>query len=91
MTVLLAIVLSALHLEDNDLVAFYERIDNLAYYFGTFYGRCTYLYCSFIVDKQYLVELNSLAFLSILDVVDEQFLALLCLELLTVNLYDCVH
>ena len=43
------------------------------------------------VNEQNLVELNSLTCLNILDVMYEELLALLSLELLTVNFYDCVH
>jgi len=43
------------------------------------------------VNEQNLVELNSLTCLNILDVMYEELLALLSLELLTVNFYNCVH
>ncbi len=91
MTILLAIVLSALHLENDDLVTLYKRIHHFTYYFGTIYGRCAHLYCAVFVDEQYLLKLNSLSGFHILHVVYEEFLALFSLELLTVNLYDCVH
>jgi len=44
MTVLLTVILSALHLEDDDLVTLYERADNLTDNFCAFYGGCAYLY-----------------------------------------------
>ena len=91
MTILFAIVLATLHLEDDNLIALYKRLDNLTHNFCAFYGGRTYLYCTFIVNKQYLVKFNSLTFLSLLDVVYKELLALFSLELLTVNLYDCVH
>jgi len=91
MTVLLAAVLAALHLEDNHLVALHERVFHFGYYFRTFYGWCTYRHGSVVVNEENLVKLNGLTFFSVLDVVDEELLALLNLELLTVNLYDCVH
>ena len=90
-TILLAIVLSALHLENDDLVALNERIDNFTNNFSTVYSRCSNLYSTFLVDTQYLAELNSLTLCRILDVVNEELLALLSLELLTVNFYNCVH
>jgi len=91
MTIALARVLATLHLENDDLVTLYKGVHYFYYYFGTLYLWCTDSYCTLIVYEQYLVELNSLTGLNILDVVNEQFLALLDLKLLTVNLYDCVH
>ena len=44
MTVLFTVIFSALHLENNNLVTLYQRIDNFTDYFGTFYGRCAHLY-----------------------------------------------
>lgn len=60
-------------------------------HFGTLDCRCTYLNRTLIVDEEYLVELNRLAFFCIADMMHEQFLSLFRLELLTVNLYNCVH
>ena len=91
MTILLAIVLTTLHLEDDDLVTLYEWVHNFYYYFCTFYSGCTDSDCAVIVNEQNLVELNSLACLYILNVMYEELLALLSLKLLTVNFYDCVH
>ena len=91
MTLLLAVVLATLHLEDDDLVALYQGVDNLYYYFGALYGRSTHSHCTVVVDEQHPVKLNSLAGFCILHVVDEELLAFLSLELLTVNFYNCVH
>lgn len=91
MTILLAIVLAALHLEDDHLVTLDEGVHNFYYYFCTIYCGCTDSDCSIVVYEQYLVELNSLTSFSILDVMNEELLALFCLELLTVNFYNCVH
>ncbi len=91
MAILLAIVLTALHLEDDDFVTLNQRAHYLYNYFCTFYSGCADSYSSFVVYEQYLVELNSLASLYILDVMHEELFALLSLKLLTVNFYDCVH
>ena len=91
MTVALARVLATLHLEDNHLVALDERVHNFTYYFCTLYGGGTNLYCTVSIYEQYLVKFNSLACLHVLDVVHEELLALLGLELLTLNFYNCVH
>ena len=91
MTVLLTVIFSALHLENNYFVTLYEGVDNFTDYFCTFYGRCTDLHCALVVDEQYFAELNSLALSRIFDVVNEELFALFCLKLLTVNFYNCVH
>ncbi len=91
MTILLAIVLATLHLEDDDLVTLHERVHNFYYYLCPINSGCADGYCSLVVYEQHFVELNSLAGLYILDVMHEELLALLSLELLTVNFYDCVH
>ena len=91
MTVALARVLAALHLEHNHLVALHERVDNFTHYFCSLYGRSTYRHCTVSIYEQHLVKFNSLAFLGILDVVNEELLALFYLKLLTLNVYNCVH
>ena len=91
MAVACTAILAALHLEDDDLVTLYEWVHYFYYYFRTLYCRCTDCHCAVFVNEQNLVEFNSLASFYILDVMYEELLALLCLELLTVNFYDCVH
>ena len=91
MTVLLAIVLTTLHLEDDNLVALYERVHYFYYNFCTINSRCAYCDCALVVYEEHFVILNSLACFGIFDVVYEELLALFHLELLTVNFYDCVH
>jgi len=91
MTVALAAVLTALHLEDNHLVAFNERVHNFTHYLCTLYGGGTYLHSTIRVNEQYFVKFNSLAGLNILHVMHEELVALLDLELLTLNFYNCVH
>lgn len=91
MAILLAGILATLHLENDDLVTLYEWVHYFYYYLCTFNLGCADGYCSLVVYEQHLVEFNSLAGLYILDVVHEELLALLSLELLTVNFYDCVH
>ena len=68
MTVLLAIVLAALQLEDDYLVTLYEWVHNFYYYFCTLYSWGTDSDCAVFVNEQNLVELNSLTCLYILDV-----------------------
>ena len=91
MTVLLARVLTTLHLEDNNLVTLYQWVHNFNYYFGSFYSRGTNCDSTLIVYEENLVKFNSLTSLCIFKVVDEELLALFNFELLTVNFYNCVH
>ena len=91
MTVALTRVLATLHLEDDDLVTLHQRFHYFTHYFCSLYGRSTYLHCTVSIYEQHLVKFNSLACLNILDVVHEELLALLGLELLTLNFYNCVH
>lgn len=91
MAVLATAVLAALHLEHDDLVTLDKRVHHFYYYFCALNGGGTDSHCAVLVDEQHLVKLNSLAFLGVLDVMDEELLALFGFELLTVNVYDCVH
>ena len=86
----LAIALAALLVEDEHLVALHERTENFAYYFCSFNSGSADSDGA-IVHEQHLVEFNSLAAFCALNVVHEELLAFFHLELLTVNLYDCVH
>lgn len=90
MTVLLAKILAALHLEDDDLVTLYERLDDLCHYLCTLYGRCTYLHGSLVVQEQNLVKLNSLALFCITQWLMKSFLpasALNCWPLISTIAY----
>ena len=91
MAVALTRVLTALHFEDNHFVALYERVHNFTHYFCSLYGRSTNLHCTVSIYEQHFVKFNSLACLHVLDVVHKELLALLNLELLTLNFYNCVH
>ena len=91
MTVAATRILTALHLEDDDLVTLHQRVHYFTYYLCSLYGRSTYLHCTVSIYEQHLVKFNSLTSLGILDVVHEELLALLGLELLTLNFYNCVH
>ena len=91
MAVAFTAILAALHLEDDDLVTLHQRVHYFTYYFCSLYGRSTYLYCTVSIYEQHLLKFNSLAFLGILDVVNEELLALFYLKLLTLNVYNCVH
>ena len=91
MTVQLAIALTTLLVEYKNLVALYELGDYLAYYLSALYYGSTYGDVTLVVYQQHFLKLNSLTCLYTSDVVYEELLTSLGLELLTVNLYDCVH
>lgn len=91
MTILHTVILTAFHLEHHYLVALNEWVNHLSDNLCAFHCRRADCYGTVVVDEQHTVELNSLAGLNILDVIDKKLFACLCLELLTVNLYDCVH
>ena len=91
MTVQLAIALAALLVEDKNLVALNKRANYFADHLSTFYHGSTHGDGTFVVYQQHSLKFNSLLSLCVLDVLDKELLAGFCLELLTVNLYDCVH
>ena len=90
-TVQLAVTLAALLVEHEDLVTLYEFFHYLANYLCAVHGGSTDGYCAVVVNQQHFLKFNSLAFLCLLQMVHEEALACFGLELLTVNLYDCVH
>ncbi len=85
-TVTLALVFSALHLENDNLLTLYEWVYYFTNYFCTLYCWCAYRYGSTVVNQKNLVKLYGLTFFSILNVVNKEFFALFNLELLTVNI-----
>ena len=91
MTIQLAVALTALLVEDEHLVALYQGTYYLSYNLGTLDSGSTYGDGTFVVYQQHSLKLNSLASFGTHNVVYEQFLAGFRTELLTVNLYDCVH
>lgn len=90
-TVELAMALAAFFVEYENLVAFYQRGEYFAYYFGAFNGGQTHFYFAVVVNQQHFLKFNSLAVFGALHVVYEELLAFFSLELLTVNFYNCVH
>ena len=57
MTILLARVLTTLHVENNHLVTFHERCIYFAYYLCTFHNGGTYRNRALIIQEQHLVKL----------------------------------
>ena len=90
-TVLLLIVLAALLVEDDYLVALYERCLYFCNDLGALYGGGTYGDCSFVVNKKYVLKLYFLSGLGAREVMDEHRLVCLYLELLALNLNNSVH
>lgn len=87
----LAIALATLLVEDEHLVTLYEGRNYFSYYFCACYGGDAYSDLAFVVEKKHLVKFNSCAAFCTCEVVYEELLACFHLELMTVNLYDCVH
>ncbi len=90
-TVLLLIVLAALLVEDDYLVALYERSLYFGNDLGALYGGSANGDCSFVVNKKHVLKLYFLSGLSAREVMDEHRLVGLNLELLTLNLNNSVH
>lgn len=91
MAIELAVTLATLLVKDEYLITLDEGRDDFAYDLGTIHGGEAYLYFAAVVHEQYFLKFNSLTILCTADVVDKELLALFSTELLTVNLYDCVH
>lgn len=91
MAVETAIAFTTLFLENDHFVALYERGLDFADNFGAFYNGSADFNFAVGVEQQDAVELDGLAFLYVAEVVYVQELAGLCLELLSLNLYNCVH
>ena len=92
MAVETTVVVAAFLLEDNHLVAFYEWTFYLANYFGSLYGGCAYLNGTVGVYEQNAVEYNLFAlFFLVAEIVYIQELSGFCLELLSLDFYNCVH
>ena len=90
-TIQLAVTFAALLVENEHLVTLYEGIDYFAYYLSAFNYGSAYSNLTIVVYQQHLFKFNSLTAFCVLNVVYEELLAFFHLELLTVNLYDCVH
>ena len=92
MTVETAIAFATFLLEDDNVFTFHEGSLYLANNLCTFDGRCANLNGTVGIHEQDAVELYRVAFLAIVaEVVDIQLLAGLDTELLSLNLYNCVH
>ena len=92
MAVFTAIAFATFLLENDYFVTFHQGYGYFAYHLCTFYGRCSNCYVTVGVYEQYTVELNCVAFFFLVaEIVNIQELAGFCLELLSLNFYNCVH
>ena len=91
MAVLLLEVLAALLVEDDHLVALYERSLYLCNDLSSLHGGGTYGDCTFVVNKKHVLKLYFLSGLCTCKVVNEEGLVCLNLELLALNLNNSVH
>ena len=90
MTVQFLITLTTFLLEYKNLLALASVVEYSCCNLCALYVRCANLYCSVLIDKEYLVELDSSTLLS-RKAVYEDLHTSLYLELLACNVYDCVH
>ena len=91
MTVQLAVTFSSLLVEYENFVTFYQSGNYFANYFCAFYCRSTYGDVAVFVYQKNFFKFYCCTSFCILHVVNEQFLASFCFELLTVDFYNCVH
>ena len=91
MAVQLAVALATLLVEDEHLVTLYQGRNYLSNNLGALDFGSTYGDGTVVVYQQHSLKLNSLAGLGTINVVYEKLLTGFRAELLTVNLYDCVH
>ena len=92
MAVETTVVVAAFLLEDYYFVAFYEGTFYLANYFGSLYGGSAYLNGTVGVYEKNAVENYFLAFFFLVaEIVYIQELSGFCLELLSLDFYNCVH
>lgn len=91
MAIQFTVAFATLLVENEHLVALNQRRKNFAYNLGTFYSRSANFYFTVVVNQQHVFKFNSLATFGTADVIYKELLAFFCFELLTVNLYDCVH
>ena len=92
MTVQAAIAFATFLLENDDVFTFHEGSLYLANNLCTFDGRCANLNGTVGIYEQNAVKLYVVAFLALVaEIVDIQLLAGLDTELLSLNLYNCVH
>ena len=91
MTVQFTITFSSLLVEHEDFVTLHERSLHFANHFCAIYRRSAHCDVAVVVYQQNFLKFNSLVSFGVLNVINKQFLAFFCLELLTVNFYNCVH
>lgn len=92
MAVQTAIAFAAFFLENKNFVTFHEGTFHLANNFCPFNGRSTYFNSTVGINQENFFELDSVSFFGVLaEIVDIQVLSGFCLELLSLNFYNCVH
>ena len=91
MAVQLTVALATLLVEDEHLVTLHQGTNYLGNNLGTLNLGSTYGDGTVVIYQQHSLKLTSLASLCTLNMVYKEFLAGFRTELLTVNLYDCVH
>ena len=91
MAIQLTISLATLLMEDEHFVTLHQGSNYLGYNLGALNLGSTYGDGTVVVYQQHSLKLNSLTGFRPHNVVYEKFFSGFRAELLTVNLYDCVH
>ena len=92
MPVQTAIAFATFFLKNDYMFTFHEGSFYLANYFCTFNSGCTHFHSTIGIDEENFVKFYRIAFFFFFsEVMNKQFLARFGLELLSLNVYNCVH
>ncbi len=90
-TIQFAMTFATLLVEYEHFITLNHGREHFANNFCAFNGGNTNSDVAVVVNQQHFLKFNSLTAFCALNVVYKELLTLFNLELLTVNLYDCVH
>ncbi len=92
MAVFATVTFATFFLENDHFVSLYERSEHFTYNFCAVYCRGAYLNVTFGFSEENTVEFNFVSFFNgFAQIMNIQELLGFCLELLSLNFYDCVH
>ncbi len=92
MSVLTTIAFATFLLEHNHFLSLYKRCENFTYYFGSLYGWGANLNVTIGISEEHAIKFNLVSFFnSFAEIMNIQELLGFCLELLSLNFYNCVH
>lgn len=92
MTVFTAIPFATFLLENDDFVALYKGNEYFTHYFCAFYCGSAHLNGAIGVSEENAVKFYFVSFFGVFaEIMNIQELVGLCLELLSLDFYNCVH